>query len=91
VGFKLIEFANKQTIDYKFQVDELQSSKESRYDMISGSDLLNELSINICYSDNCIEWDGDTIPMKNLGELQDKYACEMIYNLHTDSPILKEY
>jgi hypothetical protein len=29
--------------------------------------------------------------MKNLGELQDKHACEMIYNLHTDSPILKEH
>jgi hypothetical protein len=88
VGFKLIESANKQTIDYKFQVDELQSSKESGYDMIIGSDLLNGLSINIRYSDNCIKWDGDTIPMKNLGELQDKHACEMVYNLHTDSPIL---
>jgi hypothetical protein len=29
--------------------------------------------------------------MKNLGKLQDKYACEMVYNLHTDSPILKEH
>jgi hypothetical protein len=90
VGFKLTEFANKQTIDYKFQVDELQSSNGARYGMIIGSDLLNELSIDIRYSNNCIEWDGDTIPMENLGELQDKYACEMIYNLHTDSPILKE-
>jgi hypothetical protein len=53
VGFKLIEFANKQRIDYKFHVDELQSSKESRYNMIIGSDLLNELSIDIIYSDNC--------------------------------------
>jgi hypothetical protein len=91
VGFKLIEFANKQQIDYKFQVDEQQLSNEARYDMIIGSDLLNELSIGICYSHNCIKWDDDTIPMKNLGELQDKYACEMIYNLHTDSPILKEH
>ena len=91
VGFKLIEFANKQQINYKFQVDEQQSSNEARYDMIIGSDLLNELSIDICYSDNCIKWDEDTIPMKNLGELQDKCACEMIYNLHTDSPILKEH
>jgi hypothetical protein len=74
VGFKLIEFANKQQID-----------------MIIGSDLLNELSIDICYSDNCIKWDGDTIPIIFLGELQDKCACEMIYNLHTDSPILKEH
>jgi hypothetical protein len=91
MGFKLIEFANKQTINYKFQVDELESSNGARYDMIIGSDLLklNELSIGIRYSDNCIEWNADTIPMKNLGELQDKYACEMIYNLYTDSPILK--
>jgi hypothetical protein len=89
VGFKVIEFANKLQINYKFQVDEQQSSDEARYDMIIGSDLLNELSIDICYSDNCIKWDGDTVPMKNLGELHDKCACEMIYNLHTDSPILK--
>jgi hypothetical protein len=59
--------------------------------MIVGSDLLNELGIDIRYSDNCIEWEGDTIQMKNLGELQDRKTCEMIYNLHTDSPILKEH
>jgi hypothetical protein len=64
VGFKLIEFANKQQIDYKFQVDEVQSSQESRYDMIIGLDLLNELSIDIRYSNNCIEWKGDVIQMK---------------------------
>jgi hypothetical protein len=29
--------------------------------------------------------------MENLGELQDRKACEMIYNLHTNSPILKEH
>ena len=91
VGFKLIEFANKQTINYKFQVDELQSANQARYDMIIGSDLLNELGINIRYSNNCIEWEEDTIPMKLLGELQDKVTCEMIYNMHTDSPILKEH
>jgi predicted aspartyl protease len=91
VGFKLIEFANKQQINYKFQVDEVQSSQESRYDMIIGSDLLNELSIDIQYSDNCIEWEGDIIQIKNLGELQDRMACELIYNLHTDGPILKEH
>jgi hypothetical protein len=38
-----------------------------------------------------MEWEGDTIQMKNLGELQDRKACEMIYNLHTDSQILKEH
>ena len=91
VGFKLIEFENKQQINYKFQVDELQSSREARYDMIIGSDLLNELGINIRYDNNVMEYDGDTIPMKNLGELQDDCACAMIYNLHTDSPILKEH
>jgi hypothetical protein len=45
VGFKVIEFANKQQINYKFQVDEQQSSNEARYDMIIGSDLLNESRI----------------------------------------------
>jgi hypothetical protein len=52
---------------------------------------MNELGTGIRYSDNCIKWEGDTIQMKNLGELQDRKACEMIYNLHTDSPILKEH
>jgi hypothetical protein len=55
VGFKLIKFANKQQIDYKFQVDEVQSSQESIYDMIVRSDLLNELGIDIWYSDNYIK------------------------------------
>jgi hypothetical protein len=46
MGFKLIKFANKQQIDYKFQANEVQSSQEERYDMIIGSDLLNELGID---------------------------------------------
>jgi hypothetical protein len=29
--------------------------------------------------------------MKYPGELQNRKACEMIYNLHTDSSILKEH
>jgi hypothetical protein len=37
-------------------------------DTIIRPDLLNELSIDIRYSGNCMEWNSDTIPMKNLGE-----------------------
>jgi len=49
VGFRLVEFAknNDVKIEHEFQVDEQQKSRNSRYDMIIGSDLMWNMGVDI--------------------------------------------
>ena len=89
VGFRLIEFSNSKQIKWDFQVDSTQQSGNVQYDMIIGSDLMAQLGIDIAYSTKEINWDGETIPMKTLGELAEKTKCEGIYFAHTQPPILQ--
>ena len=37
-----------------------------------------------------LRWLDDKIPMKQLNTIHDKEVCEMLYSIHTDSPIIKE-
>ena len=47
VQFKFIEFGllKDRLIEYEVQVDEMQQQKDTNYDMIIGSDLMNDLDI----------------------------------------------
>ena len=91
VGFRMVEFENKkQTVEFEFQVDSVGKSKTSSYDMIIGTDLLWNMGINIRFRDQLIEWDDERIPMKSHGIISNPETCELVYNMHTDSPILKE-
>ena len=99
VAFRLVEFnKNKDLlINYKFQVDEVNKSKDSRYDMIIGNDILHDLGIDLMFSEERIQWkhphnpfEYDSIPMKELGAFSGKDSCSMIYDLHTTSQILQQ-
>ena len=98
MAFKLIEFnKNKDlVINYKFKVDKVNKSKDSKYDMIIGNDIFHYPGIDLIFSKERILWgnpnnpfDYDSIPMKTLGTLSDEETCSMIYNLYTSSPILQ--
>ena len=98
VAFRLVEFnKNKDfSTNYKFQVDKVNKSKDSTYDMIIVNDILYDLGIDLIFSKERIRWsnpknpfDYNSIPMKTLGTLSDKETCSMIYDLNTTSPILQ--
>ena len=95
ISFKLIEFNSykEKLINYEVQVDSVQQRKNTKYDIIIGSDLMNDLGINLNYSDNAIVIKTkdifDSIPMKTLGATQNIETCNLIYDLHVDSPILQ--
>ena len=62
--------------------------------MIIGSDLMNELNIDLLFSENKIhigtEQSGyDSIPMKKLGTSHDIETCKLMYDLHTESSLLQ--
>ena len=53
VGFRLVEFnKNKDLlIKYKFQVDKINKTKDSRYNMIKGNVILYDLGIDLLFSE----------------------------------------
>src|SRR5688500_8125094 len=74
VKFTLPAFHEKRDISWKtyaIETDKLSS----RFDMIIGRDLLNELSINFLFSENWMEWDNATTPM-----IDPKMFCEEFIN-----------
>jgi hypothetical protein len=62
IKFTMPAFHEKRDICWKAYVDETDKLS-SRYDMIIGRDLLDELGINFLFSENLMEWDNATTPM----------------------------
>ena len=84
---RLVEFG-EETFSHEFQVDFQETG--GKYDMIIGSDIMEEQGIDILYSEHCIIRDGVCIPLKLQGELSDGRYCERLFNMHTDFPILQQ-
>ena len=82
INFTLPAFHEKRNISWTAFVDE-SDKQSSRYDMIIGRDLLEELGMNFLFSTILMEWDNASIPMldpelsdqDNLDEL----AQELVY------------
>ena len=54
--FILVEFSDNKDllINHKFQVDEVNNSKDSKYNMTIGSNILRDLQINLLFSEERI-------------------------------------
>src|SRR6478672_3893359 len=62
IKFTLTAFHKHRNISWKAFVDETDTLS-SRYDMIIGRDLLEELGINFLFKEHLMEWDNATTPM----------------------------
>ena len=60
----LDEFGRNTKINHAFNLDENEDG--IGYDMIIGRDLLNELNIDVRFSDGTIKWEDQVVPMKNF-------------------------
>ena len=58
------EFGRSTKINHAFNLDENKDG--IGYDMIIGRDLLNELKIDVRFSDGIIKWEDQVVPMKNF-------------------------
>ena len=56
VKFRLPEFSNSKTIDWKFHIDETTKPDQAQYDMIIGTDLMEELGIDLSFNRKVMEW-----------------------------------
>jgi hypothetical protein len=69
INFKMPEFHKHRTVEYDFHVDEHTNADEALYDMIIGADLMDELGIDLLFSENVVKWEGVFTPMKPMGTL----------------------
>ena len=81
VQFKLPEFSHNKTITWNVHVDEHTAPADAQYDMIVGTDLMEELRIKIDYNGRHIEWDDVIVPMKNRGTVSDTQLTKLFMNL----------
>ena len=88
--FKLIEFSDSKIVTFKCMVDST-SDRQQPYDIILGLDFLFAMGIDLCFSRRTITW-GDTVKEMQplVGQLLDPEMSEVIYFMHTQSPLLKE-
>ena len=71
--FRLVEFGNEVS-SHEFQVNSQETG--GKYNMIIGSDIIEELGIDILYSEYIMSRDGVCVPLKIQGELSDGRYCE---------------
>ena len=83
-------------IIYKFQVDKVHKSKDFKYDLIIGSDILYNLQINLLFLEERIRWGSPNNPfhynlilMKELGLMSEQNFCDVLYDLHKTSLMLQ--
>lgn len=92
MGFHLLEFEERgnQKVEYKFQVDEEHWSDKMQYGMIIRNNLLWNMGLDICFSDELMNWDSNKIPLKTNRVIQHKEIFKMSYSMYVKSPIIKE-
>ena len=69
----LDEFGRGTKINHVFDLNE--NEKGIGYDMIIGRDLLNQLNINVRFSDGTIKWEDQLVSMKNFQRIWKNDHC----------------
>ena len=88
--FQFPEFHHHKTIEWTCHVDTKTDPKEAQYDMIVGTDLMNELGIDISFSKQKIIWAGATLPMRPRRILTSRKQLKYFYEMTMEATVLKE-
>ena len=84
--FTIPELHETRLIEWDFHL----TQDLGRYDMIIGQDLMNELGIDILYSKRTVEWDGMTIPLKEIdAKVETAYYIRDSFQLDESEAIKK--
>ena len=86
------EFHHHKTIEWTCHVDTKTDPKEAQYDMIMGTDLMNELGIDISFLKQKIIWAGATLPMRPRRILTSRKQLKYFYEVQMtmEATVLKE-
>jgi hypothetical protein len=78
VKLYLPEFSTQECAKWKCHADNSKRVGKNCYDMILGRDLLEQLPLDVKFSDRTATWQENAIPMKNMDELDDKNINEIV-------------
>ena len=81
--FQLPELNSSKVIEWNVHVDTTVSPCNSQYDMIMGTDLLQELGLGLNFSTCMIMWDNATVPMRDRDLLSTK--TELLNYIYEES------
>ena len=70
IQMKLLDFSSSRTVTWRFHVDKNSKSETENYDMIIGKDLMQNLGLDVKYSNLTLQWEQLEVPMRNYGELR---------------------
>jgi hypothetical protein len=76
--FCLPEFPTQECVKWKFHVDDSKRVGKNRNDMILGRDLLEQLPLDVKFSDGTVTWQEVTIPMKDVDESDNENINEIV-------------
>ncbi len=90
IYFNLPEFSESKIITWDFHITE---KNNLGYDMIIGRDLMQELGMDLVFSENVVTWEGTKIPMRDFKRLK-KYKLKSkelnVIIQGSDEPIVTE-
>jgi hypothetical protein len=91
VQFAFPELGDKKSVTWVVHVDKNTDPTKTMYDMIIGMDCMCSLGIHVNTDEKVITWEGNTIPLKERGQLQDTSLLNYLYSLTVDmSEVLLE-
>jgi putative transposase len=85
VQFAFPELSDKKSVTWVVHVDKSTDPTQAMYDMIIGMDCMCSLGIYVNTDEKVITWEGNTIPLKERGQLQDTSLLNYLYSLTTDT------
>ena len=71
-------FHTEKVVEWDVYVDDQTTSGATRYDLIIGRDLMEEIELDLKFSDMTMTWQNATIPMRNPALLKDKNIEQFI-------------
>jgi hypothetical protein len=78
VKFYLPKFSTQECIKWNFHADNSKHMTKNRYDVILGRDLLEQLPLDVKFSDRMMSWQEATIPVKKADELDNQNVNETV-------------
>ncbi len=89
IKFYLPEFSTQECIKWNFHIDNSKQIVKSRYDMIIGRDLLEQLPLDIKFSDQTLTWQEVTVPMKTINQLDNQNINEIVKQCYDQYTLAK--
>ena len=90
VDFKFPELNTTKMVSTIVHVDDTTPTKKAAYDIIIGMDLMIELGITVNTASKSIDWEGQSIPLKQRGDLSESYFLQSCFHGSQQPEVLKE-